>query len=519
LLSLGSPVAVATSYLLLGMDNMESSLPARFRFVVLVALGLGALVSCKERAAEYETGTEYISAVEREELLVKFKLWDDDFNGGMGFADSRSAATLGLDEGEMLCNYLKCYRVSGDTRWLDKVVRHFDVMAGNMEDEDGDGFKGWRTNLLSLAMVQMEPCRGNKGSGRVVVPEQRYRLYEHGRTSRRAAAIRGDSYLIEFTGPERLRVINETARDTVAQDRSYVSGGAIELMPGIRVWIEGAPVAGDKFRVRTFAGAELEHVLYDGLVAYPMAQFIALVRPDAKLRGRYGAKADEYLKLIDRHIFQKWERCWKYLDGEDGAYVATDDRSERFPGRVLPHAEYLALGRAFLVLTDAVAGDTRKWYMRRARAMARHFAMQLKAAGGGKSAAEGGRESGKAVIWSRADWDKSAPDLFSAGLAVEFVREAAAREVEFREEDLQFFAEAFLQRVWNGSLTSPRFAGRLDGKGECRDGSALMEWLCLSSADVRVFEAVLAFFMDSGRPVAMVPSILCAHQLAAGRVE
>ena len=88
------------------------------------------------------------------------------------------------------------------------------------------------------------------------------------------------------------------------------------------------------------------------MILYPVAQFIELALRDESLKARYGEKARAYLDLIEERVLRKQERYWVQMAPGMGAYRFTESSAERFPNRILPHNQYLALGRVYLVLKD-----------------------------------------------------------------------------------------------------------------------------------------------------------------------
>jgi hypothetical protein len=88
------------------------------------------------------------------------------------------------------------------------------------------------------------------------------------------------------------------------------------------------------------------------MFTYPVALWIELVLKDASLRKRYGEKAIQYLRFLERNVAQKWEYCWEPLPDGTGVYRSTSSTSEMRPGEVVPINRMNSLGRTLIVLSD-----------------------------------------------------------------------------------------------------------------------------------------------------------------------
>ena len=64
------------------------------------------------------------------------------------------SAVLAWGESYTLSSYLNMYEATQDTNYLDSFVSHFDIMVGNMDDADSDGYDGWDTDRYSLNIMQ-----------------------------------------------------------------------------------------------------------------------------------------------------------------------------------------------------------------------------------------------------------------------------------------------------------------------------------------------------------------------------
>ncbi len=422
-----------------------------------------------------------------EEAMADLKAYDIAFRSGKGYSDSPDSGMLGWAEASRLLMYIECYRVSDDAYWLDKIVDHFDRMIANLSDPDGDGYLGWQTITYSDALGWPKADENNKGEAEIAPELVRVR---------NNTDVTGHTYTIEFVEADSFNVIDTDAVMLVAREETYKSGAAITAIPGIKVTIAGTPAKGDKFEVRTEAVIPLEWAVHDGTVTYAIALFVEAVEKNAALHENYGEKADEYAKLLTENFLKKWDYVWVepaegmgFLKWEPivaNPYlrsIAPQDIPNTI--RAIPHNQYLALGRTYLVMADVVDEPLASQWRDKAAKMARYFKSKL-------------RKTGDAYTF--AYWDpveelsEGADDFGHGALSLSFAIEAANRGVVFSEEDMTRFAHTLFDQIWDGSVAEPRFAGRVDGEGEMRDAGMGGHWagLCRYSDEVwRLFWAIL----------------------------
>ena len=92
----------------------------------------------------------------------------------------------------------------------------------------------------------------------------------------------------------------------------------------------------DNLEVKSFC----EYLVHDGMIGYPIAEFIKMVYENRHLWPKYKVKADRYLSVLKDHIVPKWDFYWRTIKGvspKQGIYIWPDDGSSRFPGASLPH--------------------------------------------------------------------------------------------------------------------------------------------------------------------------------------
>jgi hypothetical protein len=235
--------------------------------------------------------------------------------------------------------------------------------------------------------------------------------------------------------------------------------------------------------VRVQAAEPIEFAVHEGMVAYPVAVFIESVSRDPALREKFGASADKFLAFMNKNFLQKHEQHWLDLGNGAGAWRFMDLITERYPNRILPHNQYLALARAFLVLKDVPGADPLMG--QRAEEMARFFHDSL-------------IKQDQAYVWHYWDWvDGGQPgssgleDTSHGTIDVGFAVEAAMRHVVFTDEDMTRFTHTVLDLMWNQSETDPKLGPNCGTRGD-KDSIMLHDWINLCRWDHRIFDLALA---------------------------
>ncbi|MFO7948092.1 MAG: hypothetical protein R6V19_14905 [Armatimonadota bacterium] len=414
-----------------------------------------------------------------DEVNEDLKAYDTAFRGGKGYSDSADSGELGWGEASRLLMYVKAWEVCRDEYWLDQIVDHFDRMIENLSDPDEDGYLGWQTITYTDALAWPRPGEDNVGQARIGP-----RLVR----ARANTDVTGHTYLIRFIEPDAFEVIDANTLDFVKTSLPYKSGEPIEAIPGIKVTITGQPVKGDEFQVRTQAVKPTEWVVHDGTITYPIALFIELVKNDPPLAEKYGEKADEYADLLLDNFLKKWDHVWVEIPPDMGVYEFEPRLSdpylrqfppEQFPDvrRILPHNQYLALGRTFAVMANVVEGPRAEDLRERAAKMGRFFKSKL-------------RQTGKAYTFAYADEiegvSDGADDFSHGGLSLSFAIEAYERGLVFDDADIERFSHTLLDQIWNGSLEDPKFSKRVNGDGE-RQVDVTNSWADLSAHNDEVW--------------------------------
>ncbi len=438
------------------------------------------------------------------DLVASYQLSDALFRDGMGKSDAATSGGLGWSESSYLRNYMMCWYAVRDPYWLDKMIDHADRMFGNLSDHDGDGLLSWQDIVYSVGLVDVTRLELVGEGITVATPNGDRRVYYR----RGGKDITGHDYLIEFIAADRFRFTDQTSGEVLGEVE-YADPTSFELMPGTALKVTGAGVAGAKFLIETTAPEPCEYQVHDGMVTYPIAQFIEEVYAAEGLDPKYRAKADEYLGVLHKDFVMRWEKWWKPVSEDTGVYVFTDNPTQRFPLYSLPHNQYLAPARTLLVLADLDGYEGAGLCAERARMMAGYFHENLRSV------------EPDAYEWNY--WDplpeeegiRSYPEDTGHGtIDIGFAIEAAHRGVVFTTEDLKRFARTWVDVMWAGDEEAPLFGKRVNTSEG--DYQSQWEWMQLGEVDMRAWNLAMARFEAGNRPASMVPPLCWLYWRIAG---
>ena len=362
----------------------------------------------------------------------------------------------------------------------------------SQHDRNGDGFREWDSIRYSVGIVNVAGQKGAEGLD-LSPASQRVNVTTGGQR------VTGHSYAILMPTAETVRIIDQDTKDVVLDDTPYA--GTLVLDPfggqayanvaaakqakafGYLV-LKGPGRANAQFQVETIAPEWIEFVVHDGMVTYPMAQFVEQVLSDPAVAAKYGDKAREYLAWFHKNIFEKWAKYWMQVDDQTGAYTFTASATERYPNYLLPHNQYLALARAYLVLqaVDRVDPALRDAYRAKAVAMLTYFKRYLHDA-----------LDGQAYVWNY--WDPPAgqelrphvEDYSHATIDVGSVIEGAERGLVFTPDDVVKIARTYTDVMNGGDPDTAMVTSRVDGTGEATQ-KMWWEWVRTGQHDARALQ-------------------------------
>ena len=433
-----------------------------------------------------------------------YKKLDERRNDGLGHSKSSDSGTLGWGEGSIIQSYANMWEVTQDTYWLGKIRQHFRNIMATATDPDGDGFKSWQTPTYSTAVAFAERLH-NVGTATVTPDRQKEA------NGKKANTATGHTYLIEFQdSADTYRVRDMDTHKILVAREAYTSGTKITSIVPFSFTIEGETHQGDRFLIRTHAPMPATYTVHQGMFVYPTALFIEAAKGRPELRQEFGADADLFLQFINKHIFEKNEMDWLDLGEQGGGYRFEPFITDRYPNRIMPHNQFAALCRAWLVLSGVEGAHPLMG--QRAEQMVRyvHRHMHLFK----KDEGDAPREWYQWHYWDWVDYGEPGnsgwEDTSHAGLTMSLTVVAARRGVIFTAQDMTRIANCWLQVMWNGDQDVPKMASHVDGSGEHKFSPLSANWGQLAQWDTKAGELALREYeaLEAKKQTALAPAML-----------
>ena len=209
------------------------------------------------------------------DLIMLYQVWDRGHNDGKGASGATTSGGLGWGEASFLRNYMRCFRVTGDPYWLDKIVDHFDRMIGNLRENDR-GFLAWDDPAYSVNVITAEAV-GEVGEA--TIEPRRQRPWKRANV----ADVTGHDYELSFPEADRFVLRDLTADEQVAAGEYDGAELVLTQIEPATLTVKGPVAAGARFIIRTIAPERSEYQVHDGEITYPIAQFIEEVLTSAEL--------------------------------------------------------------------------------------------------------------------------------------------------------------------------------------------------------------------------------------------
>ncbi len=431
-----------------------------------------------------------------------YKAYDMTRNEGLGQSLSPDSGTLGWGEGSIIQSYAQMWETTGDTYWLSKIAEHFRNIMSTATDPDGDGFLSWQTATYSCNIAHVVPMH-NVSAAKIEPEDIRQNA------TRDVPNASGHSYLIEFqTDAAHYQVRDVDTQEIIAADVAYTDGMTVDQIVPFTFKITGATHQGDRFMVRTMPPEPTEFTVHQGMFAYPVALFIEAVRLNPALHEQFGADADEFMAFINHNLFEKNEQDWLEMGDLGGAYRFQPLETDRFGNRIMPHNQFGALARAWVILGNLEGAHP--LMADRAEKMVRylHSFMELD-------------EDTNAYRWHYWDWIEDGEpgasgweDTSHAGLTMSLAIVAARRGLIFTTEDMERIANTWIKVMWNGDEADPKMAAAVDGKEPYKFSPLSNNWSELSEWDAQVYDLALAAYntMSPNSQTVSGPAMLLSAQ-------
>ncbi len=396
----------------------------------------------ERRAEARETWEERIPGI-----IDDFRDWNEGFADGKAYSDRSDSAVLAWRQARVLHRYMQAFHITGDPYWLEIFVDQVDRMLDNRERHPPEDAPGWGS-ARGVAEVRGTPLGDRQKS--ILNPS----LLRLRALSDEGRAVTGHTYEAVFDEHNRL-VVTDLTESRVIEETDFESPHELTAVPGTKFLIEGDPVPGEGFRIETVVPRQLQSVLHDGMITYPIALFVeaALTAEAGSPAANYQDHARRYLEFLESDVFKKWEPYWNDLSADSGNYRYSDDRTERFPGFLLHHNRYMTLGRTWLALKDLPESEHGDVMEERVRKMTGYFKKHV-------------RPNDNAWAWNF--WDPGEgeeleviriEDMSHAAITASFLVQANYRSgAGVSRDDLRALSNTFVNVMWNGSLYRPRFA-------------------------------------------------------------
>jgi parallel beta-helix repeat protein len=442
--------------------------------------------SASELANPRYRSTTSAKSSEVSTLLSTITSLDQNLFGGAGWSANTNAANLGWDQSYLADAYLKLYRATRDTRWLQKIVVQSDAVWANATENAAspgagpDGYLGWSTSRYSVALAKPSTISSTGGSIRMVnssggvltPPNQDYRIYGPGNGD----SIPSKKVEVRFTSGDHYELWDVTSGSAChfycsSSVANYPSGSSnvtiddpnLESMSAydIRFQIAGPPppAVGDIYRIELVAKKELEYPNLDARLVAPMIDFAAEVRHDPSIQqisangGTLLSKANDYINKTATHIFPKWEPYYRYLPNTPGnfgipggVYTYPSDPQYVLPSNTYPMNMQADIGRLWVYMCEATGQLS---YCDHARTIAQFISSRFDV-----RTSSDGSEFYYWDYWEPAGaWDTWATvipeDVNHGGLVADFVMAMRELGQGFSDTDLVRMRNTFTKQLWN----------------------------------------------------------------------
>lgn len=405
--------------------------------------------------------------------------------GALGQADdlNENGGWLAWSQAFVLMGYTRMYEATGDTGYLDRLVGNVDQVLASRDSERGvTDFRGlslpaWRAGgPFTVGSAALRDAAGDP------VLEVRTALtYAETAGVRVLAGSRPGTFRLDVSNT--LFGWTDTFDNLVMDPASadYVVTRLFDAFPtNLAVTAKDlrpspGPGAGPAPGSYGLPSQFLIFAVHTGLITYPIARFVRLVRENPRLRRSrvYGPKVEEYLAAVEAAIaVHDWE--WRENGSGEGYYIWVKGSPNRYDGVELPANQFLAPGRTLLQLA-AITG--RADYADRAAKLARTFARDL------RFEPNGSRVWPYWPTWGRIyqGWDKTddvsefrpsfccgrqVEDMSHGHIDVDFAYRAFRDGVAFNGRDMVAFSRTYTRNVAATTASGePTVHDNVDGSG------------------------------------------------------
>lgn len=517
-------------------QGIESQVTRRTVLQAAAAAGAGVILRRTSRAADGK-----VDYTARE----TFDRFDHAWNNGNANADKNNeSGALGWGEAYAMLSYVVMYEAHRDTYYLDRLVTHADQVLKHRDSvrgvKDYQGLSGpaWRAaGHYTCGAVRLKDERGRDvlelrtaarpadGLRVAVAKEDRAGAFKLTITR---GKVDGPP-VVEFDGLTMDRgdanYIVRRVNDTFAETNAGNKGAALVTVKDVRTGEDAGmsiPRLGGDGTPVGFTSIPYVFAVQTGQIVYPMARFAALVNATDDLK-TYRSKAEEYLLAVEAAVGVHDGEWREDPETGRGWLVWPKGSPVVFDGCELPHNQYLALGRAMIILSEIGSANRREMYRDRATKMARTFKSDLEETrrGGyrwpyfwskgwayrGWKAGDGVSEFQPAMVSPSETGYQAVEDTSHAAIDIDFALLAWKHRLGvFDDRDIRKLAATLTKQI---AIPDgyPKMAHSVDGSGKAGDGDNISAcWVPLTEVDRGVFDTVRTNF-DARQPKPGAPSL------------
>ncbi|WP_327088294.1 hypothetical protein OIE66_39220 [Nonomuraea sp. NBC_01738] len=283
--------------------------------------------------------------------------------------DTNELGGLGWGQSYVMAAFVRMYEAYKDTHYLDRLITNADlVLAGRdsvrgVADYRGLSLPGWRNTSYTAGGVRLADA-----SGRPVL-EVRSALTNVSDAEVTVTAD-GELFTLVVRNPKKNRTSTFAGLSMADVTQRVLAAYPSPNMVTVKLLEPGGPPAPGTFKL---AAAPVHFSVHTGMITYPMASFVRLVRKSPKLAAipKYRDKAVEYLAAV-RNAAAIHEREWVPA----GHFIWPKQMPVPYDGTEQPINQSLGLGLAYAELAAATGDPV---YTERTRALSRMFARELSA--------------------------------------------------------------------------------------------------------------------------------------------
>jgi hypothetical protein len=380
-------------------------------------------------------------------------------------ADGRSGM-LAWSQSYVLLGLVRMYETYKDPYYLDRLIENVDQVLSVRDSERGvTDYRGlslpaWRSDHpYTVGFTTLAD-----GNGRPTLEVRSALTFANDTTVTVVSGSRPDTFTLRAVNGTRTMTVSDLSMDPASPDyvvsRFYAApiGTLMLTVRDVRdnPAAAGTPALGDF----PLLSKPVIFAVHTGMITYPIASFVRIVRESPKLLGnaRYRAKATEYLAAVRAAVAV---HDWEYRENDlgEGHLIWPKSQPLAWDGCEQPINQSVGLGQTLVELA-IVTGDLK--YRHTVSAMSKMFARELAVdAGGAYSwhywptdghvyngfAKTGSPETDISVFTPQGMGAKQFEDISHGAIDIEFAVRAFRAKLGFSGQDMVRLAKTYTQNV------------------------------------------------------------------------